>query len=145
MVNNMLNVSYANQEVLLQLENTNLSLLFAGEVETWRAVSISLTPDQVSLNSSVGYTSSVLLPQDFISSINSIIIGRNFLDILQDFIIYDEPLENHVVPQMATFLPQCYCSINSSLTVNGECAYNTGGTVSARYILLQFITERVLS
>ena len=131
-MNNLLNVSYANQEVLLQLNETILSLSLAGVPGRWRAVSITLSPDLVSLNSNEGYNMSGLLPQDFIFNISSIIIGRNFPDILQDFIIYGEPLGFSMVPQMATFLPQCYCSGNNSLTMNGKCISNSSGTISER-------------
>lgn len=131
-MNDVLNVSYANQEVLLQLNETTLSLSLQAVIGTWRAVSITMSPDLISLNASVGYNKSSLLPQDFISNISSIIIGRNFLDILQDFIIYSEPLGNSTVPQMATFLPQCYCSGNYSLIMNGKCASNSAGTISSR-------------
>ena len=133
LVDDFLNLTYANKEVMLQLENTTLSLSLANG-EVWRDTSVTITPDYVGLYStSAGYTTAET--QLTISAITTITIGTSYPDLLQDFIIYNTPLNNNSAQPLASFLSQCYCSESFTLIGSG-CKSNADGTISPRYGLL---------
>lgn len=128
LLDDFLSLDYSDRDIILRVENSNLSLSLEGS-DDWIDVSITITPDYVSLYSTlVGYTSnqvSLTIP-----AINSITIGMSYPDLLQDFIIYDMPLNDSSPHPLAAFVSQCYCTEGFNPT-SDECV-NDDGTESPR-------------
>lgn len=116
--NKQLVLSYVNQQILLYLNNTlQLSLSLASDPD-WKVAALTWNGSVVSLTNNFTSNATDISPKDFIVNFGDVQIGRDFNGLVQDFIIYNLPLQRFNLPNIAPFLPQCFCSIANS---NGDC------------------------
>ena len=121
---NVLNVSYMDQKVILSLQNNIPLIVESGD--TWQHVYLTVQPGvQLLLNSCNGSNFTEVSPKDFNGYLSAIIIGENFEGYIQDVIIYTPALPDLHFPSIATFLPQCYCSSNLSTDDESLCIEGT--------------------
>lgn len=113
----LLILSYTDEEITLYLDNNrNLSIR---NDQVWKAVALTWNTTAISLSNGSSSSSISIPPKDFIANFNVVKIGRNFIGLLQDIIIYNTPFQEFILPSVATFLPQCYCQGN--INSNGDC------------------------
>lgn len=136
----MLVLSCVGQELILNLNGTILSLNIGADT-SWKAVTISSFTEELSLSTEMNSNSTNIEPKKLIANLHSVIIGRNFNGFVQDIGVYNSPLQNFNFPTMATFLPQCYCQGNSSLS-NDQCLEGTKPTDRQVIIIVSLIWER---
>jgi len=125
------NLTYANQMVILDLEDgASLSLSLSGG--EWKDASVTITSNYAALysSSSNGYVSTNLFL--YMPTITTVTIGSSYSDLLlQDFIVYDSPLNNRTAHPLAGFLSKCYCHENFNET-SDSCVNASSGAVSPR-------------
>ena len=125
------NLTYANQVVVLQLEDAASLSLSLSSGGVWKDVSVTVTSNYSSLfsSSTSGYNSTSL--PLIIPTISVITIGSSYSDLLQDFIVYDSPLNNRTAHPLASFLSECYCRDSFNMT-SDSCVDDANGDVSFR-------------
>lgn len=116
----MMEVSYIDQTIVLDFNDTVVLSLEVGGSGVWKAFALTIHTTEVSINTATNSTSSSISPKDFIGNFSSVIIGRGFSGLFQGINVYDQPFEGFNLPESSIFLPQCYCQ--SLLTSSGLCS-----------------------
>lgn len=127
------NLTYANQEAVLQLDDdVSLSISLASS-DQWKDVSVTITSSYAALRSSspAKYKSVSTMMIINTPTITEVTIGASYPDLLQDFIVYDTPLNDSTAHPLASFLSQCYCEESFNET-SEECVDGTSGASSVR-------------
>lgn len=112
-----------DQEVTLYLNDTVMLSLDVGS-GVWKVIALTLNFISGEISLLTGSDSSFVevSPEDFIEHFSGVNIGAGFSGLFQDIIVYNSPLQGLNLPSKETFLPQCYCRSNSSLTNSNQCS-----------------------
>lgn len=115
-------VSYVNQAVVLDFNDTVMLTLEMLGTNIWKSFALTFHGTMVSLHSVSNSSSIGISPKDFIEDFSAVTIGEGFSGLLQDITVYDSPLDGFTLPADPVFLPQCYCQSPSSITSSGQCS-----------------------
>ena len=123
-------LSYRDQQVVLSLNNSQILSLTVGPDQVWKAIALTWNTTVISVTDNSTTNAIPISTANFITNFSAVTVGRNFIGLIQDVIIYNTPLQDFTLPQTGAVLPQCYCEGNTDSS--GDCVED--GQVIARYV-----------